>query len=162
MNNKQRALLVKNAEILISYAPQIHYVQQRPMVNEHDHINNVVKRFKKGIDMGMDCSESVSFLYFTSGLGDPNGMNFDGYGNSGAMWSHLTNRYTNPADAHPGALGVYGPEGDEHVVMALEGGSDDPWLFSHGSEIGPLKIRLSDESDAHRGQPFTFLDVSKL
>lgn len=162
MDNKQRARLVKNAETLISYAPQIHYLARRPMRNERDHIDNVVRRFKRGIDMWMDCSESVSLLYYTSGCKDPSGLGFDGSGNSGTMWSHLTHRYTNPADAHPGALGVYGPEGDEHVVMVLEHDEHDPTVFSHGSEIGPLRIRLSQESAAHEGQPFVFLDVSKL
>lgn len=158
----KRNSLVANAYLLKAHASQVHYIAQRPMHNERDHMVNVLKRFRHGIGIWMDCSESVSFLYYTSGCKDPNGMNFDGWGNSHTMWQHLNHRYTDPNRAHAGALGVYGPEGNEHVIMIVKHDAHDPLVFSHGQEAGPFIIPLSEESAGHRGQPFTFLDVSSL
>jgi hypothetical protein len=44
--------------------------------------------------------------------------------------------------------------------MVLEPG-DDPLLFSHGQEAGPLAVALAREAAAHR-PPVRFLSVAKL
>lgn len=158
----KRALLVTNAWILIHHAPLVHYLARRPMKNERDHMGAVLRRFNQGIGMWMDCSEAYSFLAFTSGWRDPNGLAFDSWGNSGTMWHHLTHRYTDPNAAHPGAACVFGDQGSEHVACVLQHDRHNPLMFSHGGESGPLAIRYEDEKRYHRGQPVTFLDVSPL
>jgi hypothetical protein len=162
MNDQHRNELVKIATYLISKASQIDYLARRPMTVPQMGLSGVQRRLSSGERIAMDCSEAVTAMYKWAGLKDPNGLGYDGAGNSGDMWHHLTHHYTNPNNAHPGALGVYGPQGDEHVVMVIKHDAHDPILFSHGSEIGPLRISLSDENGAHRGQPFTFLDVAGL
>lgn len=162
MTNQQRASLVTYAKFLIAHAPQIHYTQIRPMPTRSLSVEGAIARFHQGGTISMDCSEAVTLIYRWSRCHDPNGLNYDGAGNTHVMWAHLNHRYTNPADAHPGALVVYGFEGDEHVGMVIERNGDNPILFSHGSEIGPLRIDLASESAAHRGQARTFLDVSGL
>lgn len=162
LSDKQRTELVGKAKFLIGEASLIDYEAARPMLTRHLSWSQVVNKLDHGQRIAMDCSEAVTQLYHWCGLKDPNGLGFDGAGNSGQMWHHLTHRYTNPSNAHPGALGVYGPEGDEHVVMVIEHDAHNPLLFSHGSEIGPLAITLRNEAGAHQGQPFTFLDVSTL
>lgn len=162
LSDNQRNQLVGKARFLIGKASVIDYAQVRPMVTRGYSWSEVVNKLDRGQRIAMDCSEAVTNLYRWCGLKDPNGLGFDGAGNSGDMWHHLTHRYTDPNNAHPGALGVYGPEGDEHVVMVIAHDAHNPLLFSHGSEIGPLAITLDNEAGAHRGQPFTFLDVSSL
>jgi hypothetical protein len=162
MNTKRRDLLVSLAQYMTAHAPLVHYEQRRPMELPALGINTVRGRFKSGDTVAADCSEMVTALYKWAGCKDPNGDNYDGAGNSGSMFAHLTGRYTNPNDAHPGALGVYGNQGDEHVIMVLEHDARNPMVFSHGSEIGPLILRLSSESAAHEGQAFTFLAVTPV
>jgi hypothetical protein len=162
MNMKRRNELVSIARYMTAHASLIHYEQRRPMELPKLGYANVQGRFRSGLSVSADCSEMVTAVYKWAGCKDPNGDNYDGAGWSGAMYAHLVHRYTNPSGAHPGAIGVYGPSGDEHVIMVLEHDNHDPLVFSHGSEIGPLILRLSNESAAHRGQPFTFLDVGSI
>lgn len=162
VTNAKRDLLVKYATFLISKAPQIHYLAVRPMPTAHLTYAEAVQKFREGGTISEDCSGTVTLLCKWAGLKDPNGFGYNGFGNSGTMFSHLKSRYTDPKDAHPGAIGVYGQDGDEHAVMVIARNGDNPILFSHGSEIGPLRISLEDESAAHAGQPFTFLDISGL
>jgi hypothetical protein len=158
----KRTALVADAWALIHHEPQVHYRQQRPMRNERDHMVNVLDRFRRGIGMWMDCSEAVSFLFFTTGCHDPNGMNFNGVGNSGMMYEHCHDRYHDPNRALPGALVVYGHRGSEHVCMVMAHDAHNPLLFSHGQERGPLAIRLRDENAAHSGQDVCFLSIAAL
>lgn len=168
---RQRILLQQYMGWFISHAPQIHYGAVRPMLTyrrwdgakkpaRFPTYSEVAKIFKDGGSITMDCSESVTLLCKWAGLKDPNGFGFNGYGNSGTMYEHLTKRYTSPGSAHPGAIVVYGPW--DHVCMVQTRNNNDPWLFSHGQESGPLHISLAEESAFHSGQARYFLDVSRL
>lgn len=163
LTDKQRTNLVDKARYLISKASQIDYEAVRPMLTRGMSWGEITSKLNRGGRIAMDCSESVTQLYHWCGLRDPSNFGFNGFGNSHTMWQHLANRYTDPADAHPGAICVYGFQGGEHVTMVMEHDPNgNPMLFSHGSEIGPLFISLANESAAHRGQARIFLDVSKL
>jgi hypothetical protein len=107
----------------------------------------------------MDCSESVTLLCRLAGLQDPNGFHYDCTGYTGTLLHHLPH-YSSPLAAKVGALVVFGPGSGHHVCMVRTPG-DDPMLFSHGSEQGPIYIRLSDEQ---RYQPpgHVFLSIAKL
>lgn len=109
--------------------------------------------------MTMDCSEAVTLLCKWAGLKDPNGLNYTHPGYTGTLLAHLP-RYNNPANANVGALVVFGPGTGEHVCMVYQPG-DDPLLFSHGSEAGPVFIRLAVERTYHR-PPVTFLSIADL
>lgn len=158
----QRRKLVTEAQYLISKEPQIHYAEVRPMTSNHVHTwSDVVNLLGHGGHLTMDCSESVTSLFRWAGLRDPNGNGYDGTGYTGTLLEHLPH-YENVRHAHPGALLVFGGGTGVHVCMLMERGGDNPMLFSHGQEAGPLHISLSEEAAYHAGQTQTWLDISHL
>ena len=49
-----------------------------------------------------------------------------------------------------------------HVAMLLEGGvrvGNNPHVASHGTQGGPIRLTLDEESAYHQGQPRTFLRI---
>lgn len=160
MREGQRRELVQMANFLIAEAPRIDYLQRRPMVVPRIGFARVKRILEAGGRIAMDCSESITALYLWAGCQDPNGNRYNGKGWTGAMWAHLKH-YTDPADAHPGALCIWGAGGSEHVAMVLTPGPN-PTMFSHGGESGPLRIDLETESRFHAGQPRVFCDVGRL
>lgn len=156
---KQREQLQTYMGWLISKAPQIHYVAVRPMPERALTYAEAVATFRRGGTIGDDCSGMVTLLCRWAGLKDPSGFGYNGFGNSSTMFDHLKH-YTSARDAKPGALVVFGPS--VHVCMVQERNGDNPWLFSHGQESGPLHISLEEESAFHAGQARYFLDISHL
>lgn len=161
MRDTQRNRLAHMALALIAEAPRIHYIQRRPMVVPQLGFDHVMRILRGGGTVSMDCSEAVTALYRWAGCQDPNGARFNGTGWTGAMWAHLPH-YTNPANAHLGALCIWGDQGREHVAMVIARNGSNPIMFSHGGESGPLRIDLATESSFHRGQARVFCDVSGL
>jgi hypothetical protein len=148
----QRQKLVYLAHELIMRQSEIHYAQVRPM--------RTISKKTPSFPMTMDCSEAVTCLFKWAGLKDPNGRNYDGYGYTGTLLSHLRTHYFDPSNALPGALVVFGGGTGHHVCMVIEHGSN-PLLFSHGQEAGPLAIRLSVEQQ-YQPAPATFLSIIDL
>lgn len=162
MNDRQREACVTYANYLIHHASQIHYQQFRPMQTRHLSVMEARDLFAHGRGFAMDCSEATTLICRWAKCQDPNGFEYNGFGNSSSQWTHCKPHYTNPADAHPGALVTYGTDGNEHVCMVIERSGDNPILFSHGQEAGPFRIDLASETRGHLGQERTFLDVSRL
>jgi hypothetical protein len=144
---------------LLAHEPQIHYAQVRPMRTVHLTEQEADTLLAAGHGLTMDCSESVTVLCKWAGLHDPNGLGYDGQGYTGTLLAHLPH-YTRPSAAEIGALVVFGPPPGDHVCMVLMPG-DDPVLWSHGSERGPVKVALSVERSFHRA-PVTFLSIAAL
>lgn len=138
---------------------RIHYAQIRPMRTVHLSELQLHTLLDNGGSITMDCSEGVTCLCKWAGLHDPNGNHYDGAGYTGTLLGHLPH-YTDPAAANVGALVVFGPPPGEHVAMVLRPG-DDPLLWSHGGENGPIAILLSHERTAHE-PPVTFLSIAGL
>jgi hypothetical protein len=157
----QRRILVENAQYLVDRAGVINYAEIRPMTTHFLATMAQLKAYLNDHTITMDCSEAVTDLCRWSGLRDPNGLSFDGFGNTDTMYQHLPH-YTNIDDAHLGALLIFGFNPTVHVCMLMEPDGANPWLFSHGSEIGPLRIRLDQERLAHVGQRETWLDIGNL
>ncbi len=149
---KQRQKLHAPAVQLIEHGAQIHYAQIRPMRSVH--------LAAPHYPMTMDCSEAVTCLCKWAWLKDPNGLHYNGSGYTGTMLDHLPH-YHDPANAMVGALVIFGPGTGEHVAMVLEPDHRNPLLFSHGSEAGPIAVRLHDEAQAHH-PPVTFLSIAAL
>lgn len=140
---------------------QIHYSQARPMSAIHLTEQQTVDLFAAGHSITMDCSGGVTQLCKWAGLSDPNGLNYDGYGFTGTLLSNKQlQHYTDPSKAGVGAIVVFGPGTGEHAAMVLEPGRD-PLIWSHGSEAGPLLLRLSEEQKFHT-PPTTFLSIATL
>lgn len=155
----QRAHMLTLMDYLLTHERQIHYRQARPMSTAHLTEAHLRMILGTGDSIAMDCSEAVTLVCRCAGLHDPNGMHFDGYGNSGSMHAQLPH-YAEPLAARVGALVTFGPAGSDHVAMVHTRGAD-PLLWSHGAEAGPRVVRYSAERDVHRS-PATFLSVAQL
>lgn len=155
----QRQHLHALMQLWLDHEPQIHYLQRRPMRLVHYSEATMRHLLADGAGLAADCSESVTVLCKWAGLRDPNGLHYDGHGNTSTMYQHLPH-YTAPSVAQVGALCVFGPGGADHVVMVMTPG-EDPWVWSHGAERGPRRLRFSVEKAFHRG-PATFLSIAHL
>ena len=156
----QRKHLKALMKWLVSKESLVHYRQARPMATIHWIEQPLADHFEKGLTISSDCSEMVTLLCKLSGLQDPNGRGYDGYGNTDSILSHLPH-YSDPSAAQVGALCVYGPQGrSHHVVMVYEPGKD-PLCFSHGTESDPRFVRWSVEK-AYQPAPATFCSIRHL
>jgi hypothetical protein len=140
---------------LIAENQLIDYAQVRPMLNIRLYEEDLITTFGRGGHIAMDCSEAVTLVFKMAGFKDPSGQGYSGYGNTDTMLATLPH-YSNAHNAHTGALVIY--QNPAHVSMVIEAGAD-PVLFSHGSQDGPLRVALSEESTWHSGT-VTFLDIS--
>lgn len=83
-----------------------------------------------------DCSMHDTWVYFVAGAPDPNRRGYDGYGYTGTQ-QH--GRWVSYSSAPVLALVFYGhPVG--HVATIVVHGA---WVVSHGSEAGPLLLRVN-------------------
>jgi hypothetical protein len=156
----QRHKLGQIMDLLVREKSKVHYAQIRPMrTHRITSLHLLQQELASPTGITMDCSESITLLCKLAGLNDPNGFKYDGTGYTGTLLHHLPH-YTNPQEARTGALVVFGPHSGDHVCMVRNPGKD-PLLFSHGSENGPIWIRLSDEKK-YQHAPTTFLRISGL
>jgi hypothetical protein len=116
-------------------------------------------RLVTGKHLMCDCSQAVTMLCKWARLKDPNGLRYRYAGYTGTLLETLPH-YTNPKAAKVGALVVYGPGTGEHVSMVYEPG-EDPLLWSHGFDGGPVLIRLSAQRKVHHA-PVTFCSIAGL
>lgn len=145
--------------MLVQRQSQIHYRQYRPMDITRWSLDHLNYEMEHGGQMWADCSEMVTALFHWVGAKDPNGMSYDGYGNSQTMWSHLPHYYT-ASTANIGTIVTFGTGGWEHTTTVFDPGPD-PILFSHGDEDGPGLIRLS-QARPYLAAPVTFCAVGNL
>jgi len=124
----------------------VHYTQKRPF-------DETVEPSKGYYG---DCSSYLSqaFRWVVSHyhipLADPNGRDYDGYGFTGTLLA-VNHKHNVPLNRKffVGDMAIYGTFWDtRHVVVCRKGGygADAVWS-SHGSEAGPLPVRLRYRSD---------------
>jgi hypothetical protein len=110
-----------------------------------------------------DCSGLTTILCYWAGMPDPNGLGYNGEGNSDTMYDYLP--HIALADAFPGDLVIYGPSwATLHVATigpspAGVATQDVPYVYSFGSSQGPLYMPLKDLNDAFPGQPVTYCQI---
>jgi hypothetical protein len=113
-----------------------------------------------------DCATFVTWTFHWSDCRDPNGLNFDGLGDTEIMLANeqMHPHYTENSRAMCGAIGIYfGGDLSQHAIVHLdEPGVTDPKVGSMGSNIGPLIIPKSWEDSAHPGQDFVWCSVGSL
>lgn len=153
-------------------ALRIGYSLDRPMdiePTQHQLEAEISTSNADGSDViGWDCSASIKWLYLHSGSKSPDGDEYGAdYGNTETIAAFLTDQYSETVKALTGAIGIYGlnlPLAEQHAILYMteDGQPDNPWVFSHGSEAGPLRLRLSDETTAHPGADFTWCSVGGL
>jgi hypothetical protein len=157
-----RAAMVSFGEYLIQHNGLIHYAEERPMQLWSE--AEVKTRFSKGESITMDCSWAVTEICYACGLLSPSGPGFgyDGYGNTQTMLNYLPH-ITDWNEVHAGTIIIFGgPMNLQHAVMVLEPNGDNPVVFSHGTEAGPVRTTLAYEATGHRGQPIIPLAIAGL
>lgn len=145
---------------MIAHPTSIGYNQLRPMANIGLFQQEFETKVAGGWKTTMDCSEFVTIVCKWAGLHDPNGLHYDGYGNSETMYDYRPH-YTNPSWAHVGAIVAFGPNGADHAALVMIP-SKDPTLCSHGSGKGPIAVKLSDLVKSMGSPVVTLLDVGGL
>lgn len=106
----------------------------------------------------LDCSEAATAVAYRAGAPDPSGSGWGTHGElyTGTMLTHC--KHLNGTMAlQVGDYVVFGPGTGDHVSVVYEAGRD-PLMWSHGSEGGPLLIRLSAQRGMHR-TPVTYLSA---
>jgi len=109
----------------------------------------------------LDCSEYATCIAAAAGAQDPTKT---GWGAKGSVYTGtmLTGcREIQKNQLKPGDFVVFGPGTGEHtcVVLSVED-PDEPLLTSHGQDIGPIRITLTEESHFH-DEPVRFLAAVK-
>lgn len=132
---RKRARIAAVARWGVAHQPQIHYAETRPIPLQ------LAAGVLHSLPFTTDCSGFVAVCYRAAAAPDPNGSHYDGQGNTGTLLAH-GERTRKP---RPGDVVVFGPPPyGHHAAIVVRGGSD-PLLVSHGSEAGPLLIRVSAE-----------------
>ncbi len=104
------------------------------------------------LPLATDCSAFATLCYGWAKAPNPN---FDGPydiaagGYTGTILTHC--KHIPQSAAKPGDLVVWTPPSDGAHVGILVSTGANPWLVSHGSDSGPLKIRFADV-DAYQRQ----------
>ena len=162
----QRLILAGLMDWLVADTAAVHYAGRRPMgTRGMESIVALAAALRSPGGLTTDCSETVTLLLKLAGCSDPNGLNFNGAGNTETLLDHLTH-YERPGRANIGALVVFDPAVKHgavlgrHVCMVRKPGPD-PVLFSHGQERDPVYVKLSNERVGGT-EPYVLLDVSKL
>ena len=167
LTDAQRDKMLDSADFLYRNRGMLGYAQIRP-APIYSRVE-LAGKFKAGTPVNVwDCSASMVMICHLAGLKDPTGFGYSGVlhqilGNTESIAGFLNKHYTNPENAHLGALVVIGlnlPLGSQHVVMVTVPGKD-PEVWSHGMP-GVRKLPLSSEMTAHPGASATFCDVNKL
>ncbi len=130
---RKRARIVAAARWGVAHQPEIHYAETRPIPIQPAGVLH-------SLPFTTDCSGFATICYRAASTPDPNGMGYDGDGFTGSLLNH-GQKVDKP---RPSDLVVYGPPPGHHVAVVVRAGTD-PLTVSHGSEAGPLLIRVSDE-----------------
>lgn len=147
----QRAQLAALMDASVHNAANWHYGFYRPETS-----NYTADQLAHG-RTSLDCSMGFITLCRVVGLPDPSGNNFDAYGNSSDIWSHLPHVAT-AAELDIGDAVIFGVNGSHHI-SAVRIPGPDPLLWSNGSEAAPAFYRLSQER-VWQPTPVTFAMIS--
>lgn len=129
----KRSRLVAAGYFGVAHAAQIHYAERRPFP---------VQAAGKlpALPLTTDCSGFVAICFRAAGAPDPSRQGWNGQGYTGTLL-RFGERVAVP---QAGDVVVYGGGLGHHAALVLRGG-EDPLTASHGSEVGPLLIRVSEE-----------------
>lgn len=157
----QRNHMVRLAQLLNHYAPDVDYAEVRPMRTRRLTQTRLTINLQHRVPVTMDCSEAVTLICRLAGLKDPNGLRYDGYGYTGTMLEHLPH-FTDYGELHKGSLIVYGAGTGTHVVMVVTPNGHNPDVYSHGSHANSAIWTLETENTYHPGEPRTLLAIEDL
>jgi peptidoglycan hydrolase-like protein with peptidoglycan-binding domain len=143
--------MVSNCQWGVAHHDQIYYAELRPIpIGDPPHT----------LPFTTDCSGFVTMMAKWSGAADPNGSQYNGWGNTNTMLEHSP--HISQAESQPGDLVVFGLDPNSvHVVALVQSaaGGDSALCVSHGQPGDPTQVALSVEMAAHSGEPLTFLQL---
>lgn len=155
ITHKQRQTLCDNLYWFFEHSTLWQYEQLRPFPIRIK--ADIQELFNRGEQVtGYDCSASSVEAFYISGLKDPTGYGFKGYGNTSNILEFLKGHYTSPEKALPGALAVFNANlalSEQHVAIVGDEGSGtkNPIMFTHGGP-GFQRMRLEDLQAGFAGQ----------
>ena len=137
--------IVAWGKYLVAHASQVHYTEGDQRMTDVHHPG--------GLPMESDCSSTCTCEFAWAGAPDPNGMNYDGVGNTDTMVEH--GKLVPLAQVQAGnTLVIYfngqgfTPADSEHVALVIEAGPD-PLTISHGRD--PIGLcRVSQDGRPHQ------------
>jgi hypothetical protein len=100
-----------------------------------------------------DCSATFTNIYYLAGLVDPNGLHFDGYGNTASLAEHgqqIRAPHIRVGDAVIYYEDGFSPWDSQHVAMIVDSNQEDPLTMSHGWSAEPAFVRVSQDGRPHR------------
>lgn len=100
---RNREALMRSCDWALAHATHWVYQQKRPMGSS------------MRLEFSMDCSETATLLYKDAGLTDPNGREYDGFGNTDTLLGH--GPQVAAKNRKPGALVFYA--NPSHVTICL-------------------------------------------
>jgi len=139
---KVRDSIVAYLTDCVRYRGIIHYFQQRPMRSLGD---DPTRGFTG------DCSELVVAAYYWARLHtgihvpDPAGYGYSGYGNTVSIYNlNMSRKLGLQQTFEVGDCALFGPYASRHTIICRVRGTASTAVWtSHGSEIGPLDVRLN-------------------
>jgi len=132
-DKRKRARIVAVARWGVAHQPQIHWDEIRPIPVQKAGVLHK-------LPFTTDCSGSCVIWFRSAAAPDPSGNAYSGQGFTGSFLTH-GKQVNHPA---AGDIVVYGSGTGHHAALCVSGGPD-PLTVSHGSEAGPLLIRVSAE-----------------
>lgn len=123
--------------------PRIHYSQRRPFA------------FVDVIGVGwhtLDCSGYVVNVFWNAGhdlavyLADPSGQRYSGWGNTWTMEAWLRG-HGEPVTTQPFLVGDVAMYDGHTTVCSRRGNQNTSRWTSHGTEAGPVEVKLRYRSD---------------
>jgi peptidoglycan hydrolase-like protein with peptidoglycan-binding domain len=144
-----RQAMVGNCQWAVANRDQISYGEVRPYPLTPP----------RTLPFTTDCSGFATMMARWSGAADPNGFEFNGYGNTDTMLAHSP--HISQDQTQPGDYVVFGLNPSVHCVVLVQSASagDGALCVSHGQQGDPTEVPLSVEIAAHPGDMLTFLQL---
>lgn len=103
-----------------------------------------------------DCAGTFTNIYYLAGGRDPNGFDFNGYGNTTSLAQHgqrISLEQVRIGDAVIFYEGGFNPYDSVHVAMIVGNTGEhlaNPLTMSHGDSAQPAFVTVNDDGRPHR------------
>jgi hypothetical protein len=141
------------------HSSQFGYAEIRPMRLTQLTEDIFLFKLDKGDRFISDCSETITAAFKWAGFRDPNGLDYNNYGNSETMLGHLRH-FFHSRFANVGTIVHFTDPDHVAVVYKPDRFRGNPLICEHGGP-GIVMLKVSEEAEFHHG-PITYLSIAKL